>query len=247
MFKLYWSEYKPLLLGALGLIVVTGFIYLSLALLNQAELRTDTQLAGKLTRLQLVGKLKHVKMSDIKKVLTPVMDTSVLDLDLEALQKELAMLPWVKQVTVGRIFPDSLKVHIKEQRPVARWNDTAYLNPWGEIFQVGAFQGSDALIQIKGQNPKEALQQYVRIKEILGKNIEKVEMILQEKQEGYQLYFSDGLKVVVGVSHIERRLERLTKILEHHRQYPNRMTTIDLRYRKGFAIKMKQKQGENNV
>jgi len=192
---------------------------------------------------------QHVSLSTVENVLMPVANTLVMDLDLPSIQADLEVLPWIRKVSVARVFPDILKVHVQEQQAVARWQEHAYLNPWGERFSVPEFSGSKNLVHLKGSKGMEklVLKHYVEVKSQLGAMAADLVSLVQGEKGGLVLHFSDGLKVILGRHHMVKRLARLNRILAVYKQYPNRIHNIDLRYRKGFAIKMKQKERAEHV
>ena len=50
------------------------------------------------------------------------------------LEQELVDLPWVYRATVQRLWPNTIKVEVIEQKPIARWGDSGLMNAYGEIF-----------------------------------------------------------------------------------------------------------------
>ena len=45
-------------------------------------------------------------------------------------------LPWIKQVSVRKQWPDELKIHLVEYVPIARWNDQHMVDADGNSFSV---------------------------------------------------------------------------------------------------------------
>ncbi|MCX2960017.1 MAG: FtsQ-type POTRA domain-containing protein, partial [Serratia symbiotica] len=51
-------------------------------------------------------------------------------------QQQIERLPWIKQVSVRKEWPDELKIHLVEYVPIARWNDFYLIDNEGKIFSV---------------------------------------------------------------------------------------------------------------
>ena len=47
-------------------------------------------------------------------------------------------LPWIYKVNTRRRWPAEIEVVLVEQRPLARWGDTGYLNHQGHFFAADA-------------------------------------------------------------------------------------------------------------
>ena len=59
-------------------------------------------------------------------------------LDLDAVQKAVAALPWVESVEASKRWPDTLLLRIYERQPFARWNDKQLISRQGQVFDVPA-------------------------------------------------------------------------------------------------------------
>ena len=60
------------------------------------------------------------------------------NLDVDAVRIALLAEPWVNDVTVKRIWPDSIHVTVIEQLPAARWKEKGLLNTAGQYFEPDA-------------------------------------------------------------------------------------------------------------
>ncbi|HXX84336.1 MAG TPA: cell division protein FtsQ/DivIB [Casimicrobiaceae bacterium] len=46
----------------------------------------------------------------------------------------LSRVPWVRDVSLRRLWPGRLEVSVSEHEPLARWNDSSLVNSRGEVF-----------------------------------------------------------------------------------------------------------------
>lgn len=66
--------------------------------------------------------LRHVGRTpdgELRAVLAPAERQSIWQVDTAALEARLRAVPWVRQASVRRVFPDRLIVRVREHRPVA--------------------------------------------------------------------------------------------------------------------------------
>lgn len=54
-----------------------------------------------------------------------------MTLDVNEVQQQLERIPWLRQVTVRKQWPDELKIHLVEYVPYARWNDSQMVDDAG--------------------------------------------------------------------------------------------------------------------
>ncbi len=58
--------------------------------------------------------------------------------DVNIIQSQIERLPWIKQASVRKQWPDELKIHLVEYVPIARWNDQHMVDVEGNSFSVPA-------------------------------------------------------------------------------------------------------------
>lgn len=56
--------------------------------------------------------------------------------DVNIIQSQIERLPWIKQASVRKQWPDELKIHLVEYVPIARWNDQHMVDAEGNTFSV---------------------------------------------------------------------------------------------------------------
>lgn len=58
--------------------------------------------------------------------------------NVDVIQQQIERLPWIKQASVRKQWPNELKIHLVEYVPVARWNDLRLVDAEGKSFSVPA-------------------------------------------------------------------------------------------------------------
>jgi cell division protein FtsQ len=87
--------------------------------------------------------LRSVRLSDAplrvdpKEVLQVIRNDvqgNLFTVDIEHLRQSLGKLPWVRNVSIRREFPHRLDVQLEEYQALAHWNNSALVDPYGEVF-----------------------------------------------------------------------------------------------------------------
>ena len=85
--------------------------------------------------VQAVGApLRHIQEADLRLALAGGLQGTTLTAPLGMVQGQLASHPWVRQVSIRRIWPNRLLVRLEEHQPMASWEDGRFFNRQGELF-----------------------------------------------------------------------------------------------------------------
>src|SRR2546428_9476311 len=78
--------------------------------------------------------LKHSTRQQIEAAVRGSIAGNFFAVDLSAIRAAIEQLPWVRRVTVRRVWPDRIEVSVEEHVALARWGDEALVNTYGERF-----------------------------------------------------------------------------------------------------------------
>ncbi|SAH90584.1 cell division protein [Bordetella ansorpii] len=88
-------------------------------------------------------------------------------MDLDEAREVFESVPWVRHATIRRIWPNTLRVRIEEQQPLALWNENQMINTWGEAFtaNTGELDDDADLPQFSGPEGSQELvvQRYAEL------------------------------------------------------------------------------------
>ncbi len=84
------------------------------------------------------AEFKHVSAEQIRAAVQPRLGKGFFALDLDAVQKAVAALPWVESVEARKRWPDTLQLRVYERQPFARWNDKQLISRQGLVFDAPA-------------------------------------------------------------------------------------------------------------
>jgi cell division protein FtsQ len=192
--------------------------------------------------------IRHVTVTgDFKHLSTPRLEQSVSDVvrggffsvNVDVIKRALLQEPWVKEVTVRRIWPDRITVNIGEQIAVAQWGDTGLVNPAAEVFfpDRATFPAGLPVLSGPDQTSRQVLNLYMRVRELLPPGMLITKLSLSERRS-WALYLEHGPVIHLGKSGVVARIQRLVKYFPPDEIGKLRQIEyIDMRYPNGFAIR----------
>lgn len=231
-----WSQRLQPWLGKLGSLAVVTLMALGVAGLLH-WLQDPATLP--LRQVQIEGRLQYLTEEEVREAIVDVARGGFFSADVAAVQAALESLSWVDQVSVRRLWPDTLRLRVREQVPVARWGEERLLNPRGESFPAEGRTLVDALPRLEGPPGREAavLTQYLALREHLAGVGLGISRMVQDPRRAVTVVLDNGVVVALGRSDPRRRLERFV------RAYPGvfaarteELVKVDLRYSNGFAV-----------
>lgn len=171
-------------------------------------------------------------------------NSPIFQLDLDTAIEEIKKLPWVKEVSIQRVLPDSIHIQLVEKIPLVSWqNNYKYLpidtegKPIADektilshlILVVGtdAPQHSPDLIKNLSSFPK--IMQ--RVKSAVRVGGRRWNLILDDIKTGTQIYLPD--------TNIYLALQRLNRLQEESRLLDKDLEKIDVRIPDRLIVKEK--------
>ncbi len=189
--------------------------------------------------VQIEGEFRHLSAKTLEEAVTGYVTNGFFNVDVKAVRAAVEQLPWVFSASVRRVWPDSLRVRVGEQKPLARWSDRGLVNVYGEFFAPAADSYPQGLPVLSG--PMELLTQVVdqylamaKAARSVGRNIT---YLAQDQRRAWSMKWDNGVELRLGRSDPYPRLLRFLRV------YPDLLAankadlrTVDLRYSNGFAV-----------
>lgn len=191
-------------------------------------------------QLRLDADLRRIEVDAVRGAIAPALEPGFFAVDLAAVRATIERLPWVAEVEVRKIWPDTLEVRIREHDPVARWSEDRLIDGDGRIFAVPPEDIPDGLPSLDGPDERaaellELLRAFAPRLALAGLRLGGVR---QSARGSVELLLVDGAVIRLGRT---RQAERLARFLD---ALPDvvpprpgqRWTRADLRYANGFAL-----------
>lgn len=226
-------------LGPRKLLVASLLVALAAAAVPMVQ-RLD---GHKVNSVRVAGDFRYVSRYALENVVADQITKGFFEVDVEAVRAASRALPWVREASVRRVWPDSLHVAIVERQPIARWNDETLMEADGSLFEPhGRARGLNLpMLAGPAQSEREVLAAYGRFRTALGPLGGGIESLRLLERGGWRLVLVNGTTLVLaegqGASTLKRFARAATKEIAEHL---DQIEQVDLRYAGGFAVRLKQ-------
>lgn len=191
------------------------------------------------------GELRHVNAFTIRSMALPHIKGHFFSVDLEAVREAFKAVPWVREVTVRRKWPDGLIVSLEEHRPLGTWGrDGQLLSVKGDVFTANLAEAEEEVNLLKFYGPdgseKEVVMRYGELKQ--GFSAIRLEPVVLELSGRYawRTVLNNGIKLRFGRQELPAMREQIARLLAVYprlaAQLKSGIRVIDLRYPNGLAL-----------
>ncbi len=203
--------------------------------------------------VQVGGELTHVSESALRAQAAQAAQGNWLTVPLASVRQAFEAVPWVRQATVQRRWPQTLRVTVQEHRPVAVWGPASQgrlLNEQGEVFEASAneLDDDDGLPTLHGplSQSSTVLAMYHRLVPVLQPLKAPISNLELSPRGGWRVQLESGARIELGSgdsADIESRAARLVRTLptvaSHHGRGVSALEAADLRYPTGYALRLR--------
>ncbi|MEZ5739667.1 MAG: cell division protein FtsQ/DivIB [Burkholderiaceae bacterium] len=204
--------------------------------------------------------LRHVPKPLLAQAIREAEYGNFFTIDMKALRSRIESVPWVRQATLRRVWPDRLIVLIEEHRPYAIWEDGRLINSYGELYSANLdeAEADGPLPQLGGPKGSElsVVERYAELSS-LTKSLEMVPVAVSLSDRGaWSATMDDGTELLIGrdssgLNGRQRGDDVAERVERWVRAYPlvteriqRRAAVIDLRYANGFSVRSLEKLAE---
>ncbi|WP_455233816.1 cell division protein FtsQ/DivIB [Thiogranum longum] len=193
--------------------------------------------------VHIEGKFRHLQREQLQGEISPLASAGFFAMNVGEIQAHIQQMAWVEQVSVRRVWPDQLKILLKEQQPVAYWGDAAYLNGQAQVFEPQQRVELTGLPYLEGPDGYEqrVLTMYQGMGEMLQSLKLRVKSLRLDARRAWRLQLSNGLTIEIGRNDPVDRVARFVRVYPAILASGNgRVVAVDLRYSNGFAVRLQQ-------
>ncbi len=230
------KDYRPMLLKlAVFALVISSLVSTGFWVRSQ-QLENFT-----IRSIEVTGSREFVTSEQVSEVLQQHAQGDFFNIDIDVAREDLLALPWVREVSLRREWPDRLLIQLREQQAVAHWNahskNSLLLNEVGQNFAGAQDIAADDLPQLSGVKGSElrVLEEYASLSSQLGEH--KVTALSLDARNAWELVLHNDIQVRFLERNKEQAIQRLlTALRVFNADELQRAAKIDLRYSNGFAI-----------
>ncbi len=195
-------------------------------------------------KIHFITNNNHIPNSLLLQVLRTHWRGSFFVFNNTQLRQAFMRLPWVKNVSMRRLWPDQLKISVVEQQPQATWQQKGVVNQTGQLFYPPVASIPKSLPHLLGPDAsyQQVLQKFHSIQTILATLGLSVRSLRLSPRMAWHLELSNGIHVMMGRAGADDRFNRFVRL--YPRLIGNNgaiVAAVDLRYPNGIAIEWRNK------
>ncbi|MCC5810231.1 MAG: cell division protein FtsQ/DivIB [Ectothiorhodospiraceae bacterium] len=190
------------------------------------------------------SRLEKVRESDLRDALEGRLNAGFWGLDVEDIRNAIEDLSWVRDASVRRVWPGTLRITIREQEAVAIWNGEALMNPVGDLFSPDEATWPEGLPRLHGPDGRayRVSERYREFDRAFGGTGKAVVAVSMDARESWQVTLDGGAEVKLGRQEVDARVQRFVRAWPAiQRRQSADLASADLRYPNGFALRWAQR------
>ena len=191
-------------------------------------------LAQPVHRVIFAGELDRLPQADLEALTQAVQKAERPS--LEAVREAARRVPWVREATVRRRFPDAIEIHFETHEALARWSERSLVSRAGEVFvaddarDLPVFRGPDgAAASMAAEYPN-----FVAAFAPLGTTVKELRL---SARGAWEVRLANGLSVLLGRGDWQPRAQRFVAAWPQLSEPARATRYADLRYPNGFALR----------
>ncbi len=192
--------------------------------------------------IQLSGTFENLDQQELESSLKQYIGREFFSLDIHQVQQTLHAKSWTDSVSVRRIWPDILRVMVKEKIPVARWDEQHLLSDSAMVFEADTKLFSHLpVVHAASHPPAWVLRQFYRLEAKFNSVDERLIALQVDSRGALNVELINGLQIKLGRQDIDHKIDRLVSIyLKQILPRREQIQRLDLRYSNGFAVAWKK-------
>ena len=183
------------------------------------------------------GQLNHINREQVKLIVAKHLKGNFFTLDLIKARNAFKKLPWARNVSLRRRWPDKLEVVIEEHQALARWGNVALVNTHGELFYAATNKELPVFLG-PGDGVIEVASQYMEVSKSLQMADLTIATLALSPRRAWQVTTANGMVIELGRVDVAARLDKFVRV------YRNTIASLNmkvgyavLRYPNGFAVR----------
>ncbi|MBU2979412.1 cell division protein FtsQ/DivIB [Alteromonas sp. C1M14] len=182
------------------------------------------------------GEFSHVDIPRLERLIRQAQPGSFFSLDVNEVYQLVESQPWIYRASVRKQWPNTLKIYLVEQKPVAQWNDDFLLNPYGDTFSASAEGLSLPKLFGPGGSEKTALEGFNAMQSLLATTAMPITELSLSERFAWEIQLANGIELNLGRQEFIDRLQRFIDVYPLLARQPKAVKYVDLRYDTGLAV-----------
>ena len=163
-----------------------------------------------------ISGIKNLSKKDIIKIVRPFNNTNIFNIDIQKIHKEISKNTWVNETSIQLIYPDTIKIFLKEKEPIAIWQNkygNNLITKNGEIIlenKLDVFKNN--LPIIIGNNAHKnisSILKIINIYENFAKNIWSLTFVNERR---WDIHFNQGLTIRLPSTQVKEAWQKIVSL-----------------------------------
>jgi cell division protein FtsQ len=166
---------------------------------------------------------------------------SLLTLELETARDRVEALPWVKQATLTKIFPDTLEIEIVEREPYALWQyggAVSLIDYAGRVITDNVSERYAGLPRVVGKGAAERVAEFTALIEPFPQIARRAQAGVLVSGERWTVVLDNGLQLMLPAGNPEAALETIAALEREHSVLQRQIVALDLREPGKFVVRL---------
>lgn len=193
-------------------------------------------------RVQVEGLFKHADSGRLQNKISSQTSGGFFNVNVSEIESSVKEISWIRSASVRRVWPDTLRILVEEQKVVAVWNKKGLLNIQGEVFYPPTDTipaGLPALAGPEGSH-EVLLTQYKKIALKLEQMDQGIQSLEMDNRHAWRLVLDNGVNLVMGRTDVNAALDRFIAVFNNSvSKNMKEIAHVDLRYTNGFSVRWK--------
>ena len=179
-----------------------------------------------------VDRLPHAELDALAQAIKAAPADSVT---LATVREAAKRVPWVREATVRRLYPDAVEVRFQVHEAFARWNDNQLVSPRGEAFTAEEVANLPRLRGPEGSGAA-VIAEYRALVPVLAPLESPIAELSLSPRGAWQVLLESGLVLELGRAETRARAARLAAAWAQVAPRAAQARYADLRYPNGFVL-----------
>jgi len=189
-----------------------------------------------LRHVVFAGDLDRLPQRELDALARSVQDVQQAGATLAEVREAARRVPWVRDASVRRIYPDTVEIRFDAHRALARWNEAQLVSPAGDVFTAGDASGLPRFRGPDNGAPAMAAE-YPRLAAALAPLGSGIAELRLSARGAWQVALQSGLVLDLGRGDVIARAERFVAAWPLVAAQDVKAKQVDLRYPNGFAVR----------
>jgi cell division protein FtsQ len=185
--------------------------------------------------IDIISSDKKYNEKNLNKYTGSIYGTDLLLINIDMIQKNITSDEWISDVEVIKSFPSKLSIRIIQHEPLAVYNNQI-MSKSGILISSSRNLGNLPVVVDKQRRPTAAYD--ILLSTLVS--LEKIDLVVKKIEIYHSLIkiYTTSIVLISDKTNFKKNMQRLVpSFSDLNNIYGKKITSIDMRYSNGFAIK----------